>query len=144
MKTFCTAGPAKPDKHYGIPPLSRWDMDEIDRLIAEERYFVLHAPRQTGKTSGLLALIARRNAEADYTTLYVNVEPAQAARGNMEVGVRIILDAPIAGADQYLEDRILPEIAQELLATQATGGLLREGLRRWCRRLDKPLIWVYT
>ncbi|MCB2264164.1 MAG: ATP-binding protein, partial [Candidatus Thiosymbion ectosymbiont of Robbea hypermnestra] len=61
MKTFSTAGPAKPDKQYSVPPLSRWDMDEIRRLIAEERYFVLHAPRQTGKTSCLLALMAQLN-----------------------------------------------------------------------------------
>nr|VFK01291.1 MAG: hypothetical protein BECKLFY1418A_GA0070994_11412 [Candidatus Kentron sp. LFY] len=56
MKSFSTAGPIKPNKHYNIPPLSRWDVDEIYSLIEDERYFVLHAPRQTGKTSCLLAL----------------------------------------------------------------------------------------
>ncbi len=50
MKTFNTAGPVRPDDHYTVPALARWDMDEIRRLIVEERYFVLHAPRQTGKT----------------------------------------------------------------------------------------------
>ncbi len=38
------------------PPLERFDLDEILRLIRGKRYFVLHAPRQTGKTSSLLAL----------------------------------------------------------------------------------------
>jgi len=140
MKTFNTAGPAKPDKHYNIPPLSRWDADEIHRLIAEERYFVLYAPRQTGKTSCLLALMAKLNAEEDYTALYVNLEPAQAARGNLEAGMRIILDALVASADEYLADRFLSEIAREILTTQAAGSLLREGLRRWCRGLEKPLV----
>jgi len=50
-----------------IPALTRWDLDEIRRLIEEQRYFVLHAPRQTGKTSCLLVLMAKLNAEADYT-----------------------------------------------------------------------------
>jgi len=140
MKTFNTAGLVKLDKHYSIPPLSRWDTDEIYRLIAEERYFVLHAPRQTGKTSCLLALMAQLNAEADYTALYVNLEPAQAARGDLASGMRIILDSLVAAADQYLADLTLPEIAREILTTQAAGSLLREGLRRWCRRLEKPLI----
>jgi len=140
MKTFNTAGPVKPDKHYSIPPLSRWDTDEIHRLIAEERYFVLHAPRQTGKTSCLLALMEQLNTEADYTALYVNLEPAQAARGDVASGMRIVLDSLVAAADQYLADRILPEIAPEILTTQAAGSLLREGLRRWCRRLGKPLV----
>jgi hypothetical protein len=43
------------DMHYKIDPLSRWDMDEIMMLIAQKKYFILHAPRQTGKTSSLLA-----------------------------------------------------------------------------------------
>jgi len=54
--------------------------------------------------------------------------------------MRIILDALVAAADQYLADRILPEIAQEIVATQSAGSLLRERLRRCCRRLEKPLI----
>jgi len=66
MKTFSTAGPVKLDEHYNIPALARWDMDEIRRLIREQRYFVLHVPRQTGKTSCLLALMERLNAEAGY------------------------------------------------------------------------------
>jgi len=140
MKTFSTAGPVKPDKHYSIPPLSRWNIDEIYRLIEGERYFVLHAPRQTGKTSCLLALMEQLNAEADYTALYTNLEPAQAARGNLETGMRIALDALVASADEYLADRLLPEIAREIIATHAAGSLLREGLRRWCRGLEKPLV----
>jgi len=140
MKIFNTAGPVRSDEHYMIPALARWDMGEIRRLIGEKRYFVLHAPRQTGKTSCLLALMEKLNAEADYTALYVNLEPAQAVRGNLEAGMRIILDALVASADEYLADRLLPEIAREIIATQAAGSLLREGLRRWCRGLERPLV----
>ena len=32
------------------------DIDEFLGLIQAERYFVLHTPRQTGKTSALIAL----------------------------------------------------------------------------------------
>jgi len=67
MKIFNTAGPVRSDEHYMIPALARWDMGEIQRLIGEKRYFVLHAPRQTGKTSCLLALMEKLNAEANYT-----------------------------------------------------------------------------
>jgi len=76
MKTFNTAGPTRPDEHYTVPALTRWDMEEIQRLIREKRYFVLHAPRQTGKTTCLLALMEQLNAEENYTALYVNLEPA--------------------------------------------------------------------
>jgi len=140
MRTFNTAGPVRPDDHYNIPALSRWDMDEIRRLLKEKRYFVLHAPRQTGKTTCLLALMEKLNGEGNYTALYANVEPAQAARGNMETGMKIILDALVASADQYLDDGRMAGIARDIMTTQAAGSLLREGLRRWCRKIDKPLV----
>ena len=57
MRRFNTEGPVFPARHYCIPPLAR--LDDVDRvlgLVRDMRYFVLHAPRQTGKTSALLAL----------------------------------------------------------------------------------------
>lgn len=51
MRFFNTAGPIKLAHHYSIPPLERLDLNEVLALIRDEKYFVLHAPRQTGKTS---------------------------------------------------------------------------------------------
>lgn len=56
MRFFNTTGPVVAADHYCIPPLARLDVDELLRLVRDKRYFVLHAPRQTGKTSALLAL----------------------------------------------------------------------------------------
>ena len=56
MRHFNTEGPMKPAEHYCIPPLDRVDSDGILELIRRKKYFVLHAPRQTGKTSTMLAL----------------------------------------------------------------------------------------
>ncbi|MCP4149373.1 MAG: ATP-binding protein, partial [bacterium] len=89
---FTTAGPIKTDKHYYIPPLSRLNFEEILSLIEQEKYFVLHAPRQTGKTSLLRALMNYLNQEGDYVCLHINVEKAQAARENVKEGIRAILD----------------------------------------------------
>ena len=72
---FNTTGPVVPAKHYSIPPLARFDLDEVLRLIRDERYFVLHAPRQTGKTSALLALRDLLNERGTYRCVYTNVEP---------------------------------------------------------------------
>lgn len=51
-------------------------------LIAQEKYFILHAPRQTGKTSSLLTLRDYPNEEGNYTATYANFEIGQAARNN--------------------------------------------------------------
>jgi len=56
MRFFNTAGPVNRADHYCLPPLGRVNLDEILSLIAQKKYFVLHEPRQVGKTSLLLAL----------------------------------------------------------------------------------------
>lgn len=52
---FKTAGPVDPKIHSCIDPLSRGNLDEFLGLTEQQKYFVLHAPRQTGKTSALSA-----------------------------------------------------------------------------------------
>ena len=91
---FNTSGPVVPEDHYCIPPLGRFDLDEILRLVDAKRYFVLHAPRQTGKTSALLALRDLLNERAAYRCVYTNVETGQTARGNVEAAMRTVLGDP--------------------------------------------------
>ncbi|WP_304608700.1 hypothetical protein [Hyalangium versicolor] len=51
---FNTAGPCRPDYHYMLPPLRR--LPEVRQLVDQHGYFVVHAPRQVGKTTALLSL----------------------------------------------------------------------------------------
>ena len=80
MRFFNTEGPIRVEDHYYLPPLQRWDLDEVLMLIEQKKYFLLHAPRQTGKTSCLLALVEHLNCEGRYRAVYANLETAQAAR----------------------------------------------------------------
>ena len=75
MRFFNTEGPVRPDEHYAIPPLARGNKDEILKLIRDKRYFVLHAPRQTGKTSALIALRDLLNSDevGEFRCVNVNV-----------------------------------------------------------------------
>ncbi len=63
---FCKEGPVKKAKHYCIEPLSRFDLKGILSLIDQEKYFIIHAPRQTGKTSYLRALMDYLNKEGKW------------------------------------------------------------------------------
>ncbi|HPP88308.1 MAG TPA: ATP-binding protein, partial [bacterium] len=56
MKYFNTAGPVRPSDHYTLDLFGRINLPEILTLIEQKKYFILYAPRQTGKTSSLLAL----------------------------------------------------------------------------------------
>lgn len=51
---FNTAGPCRADDHHMLPPDRR--LPGIRTLVEQKAYFVLHAPRQVGKTTSLLAL----------------------------------------------------------------------------------------
>jgi len=44
---FNTTGPCVPGKHYMITASAR--LPEVPDLVARENYFVVHAPRQTGR-----------------------------------------------------------------------------------------------
>jgi len=91
MRFFNTEGPVRPEDHYCLPPLQRWNLDDILGLIDQKKYFLLHAPRQTGKTSCLLALVDHLNGEGRYQAVYANLETAQAARENVTMAMADIV-----------------------------------------------------
>ena len=49
MRKFNTTGPCFPDEHYMLPALDR--LPGIREFVAAGNYFVIYAPRQTGKTT---------------------------------------------------------------------------------------------
>ena len=139
---FNTAGPVVAAKHYCIPPLERLDLRDVLDLIRTERYFVLHAPRQTGKTSALLALrdLLNRGGEGDYRCAYVNVEPAQAMREDVEAAMRAILGELASRARATSGDGFLDEEWPGILAKHGPAGALGEALARWSEADAKPLV----
>lgn len=70
---FNTSGPVVAADHHCVPPLQRFDIDEVLRLVDAKRYLVLHAPRQTGKTSSLLALRDLLNEGAELRLRQINI-----------------------------------------------------------------------
>ncbi|MBU1380487.1 ATP-binding protein, partial [Myxococcota bacterium] len=91
MKFFNTAGPVNMPDHYKIDPLTRFDLDDILMLIAQKKYFILHAPRQTGKTSSLLALRDYLNKKNEYYAVYTNVEVGQTTRNDVDEAIFAII-----------------------------------------------------
>lgn len=69
---FNTAGPNRVSRHYTVPVLGR--LPEVRRLIDQELYFVLHAPRQVGKTTALLTLAQELTAEGHYAAVLLTME----------------------------------------------------------------------
>ena len=139
MRFFNTTGPVVAEDHYCIPPLKRLDLTEVRQLIRDKRYFVLHAPRQTGKTSALLALRDLLNAEGNYRCVYVNIESAQALREDVERAMQVILGDLASWARLTLSDEFLTENWSGIFA-EFGAGALREVLTRWAQADPKPLV----
>ena len=142
MRFFNTEGPIRPEDHYHVPPLTRLDLDELLLLIERLKYFVLHAPRQTGKTSILLALqdLLNRGAEGGYRCVYINVEGAQAMREDVGMAMRAILSALASRARSALRDEFLDGRWPAILAKSGPGDALREALTRWAEADPRPLV----
>lgn len=139
-KFFNTAGPVNRPQHYKIDPLHRWNLDEILMYIQQEKYFVLHAPRQTGKTSSLLALKEYLNAEGAYVCVYANFEAAQAARNDVKSGLQaIITELSLRFSDFFPGINLSDEIYAIFNAAKAESGL-NAVLTYLSEELKKPLV----
>lgn len=79
---FNTTGPCFPGHHYMVPPLHR--LKGVNRLIEQGQYFVIHAPRQSGKTTYAFALMEKLNREGHYTTLISSIQPAALGQNPVE------------------------------------------------------------
>ena len=140
MRFFNTEGPVRADDHYTLPPLQRWDLEEILTLIEQKKYFLLHAPRQTGKTSCLLALAEYLNREGRYRAVYANLEGAQAYRERVDRALATVVTDIAAWARDWTADADAPELARTILATTPSGSALGVFLTRWCERSAQPLV----
>ena len=140
MRFFNTTGPIMSQDHYNIPPLERIDLNEVMQLIEQKRYFVMHAPRQTGKTSALLALMDKLNGNGQYRCLYINVETAQPAREDVGAAMRPILSQMAREAEYILGDRTVKEVWRNTLDEVGPHDALHEVLTLWTAANDRPLV----
>ena len=141
MRRFNTEGPVRPDDHYAIQPLDRVDVEELLSLIRAKRYFVLHAPRQTGKTSALIALrdLLNSGAVGDFRCVDVNVEVGQVARDDTARGIRAIL-SNLAESALLLGDDYPDSVWLDVLTKAGPENALKALLARWCVANPTPLV----
>ena len=139
---FNIAGPCIPEEHYMLPALDR--MPAIRHLVSRRQFFVVHAPRQTGKTTALKALVREINAKGDMVALYCTLETLQNAKDparSAEAICRLLL----FNAHNTLPD-FFPEQEDDLCVREegrmyaAETIAVRETLSSMCRRVGKPFV----
>ena len=142
MRSFNTEGPVVSEMHYCIPPLERIDLEHVLNLVRGRKYFILHAPRQTGKTSALIALqdLLNSGKVGDYRCVYVNLEGGQTAKHDVGRGMRSILGEIAIRARDALKDEFVREIRSEALETEGPDGALKWVLTEWALASPQPLV----
>ena len=136
---FNTAGPNRPQEQYTIDPLSRFDLEDMLMLIRQKKYFVLHAPRQTGKTSCMLALRDYLNKHGEYIAVYANVEGGQASRNNVQSVVKSTVDTLAEQVRLITRDGTAKAI-RDSVQDEGPDAMLSTFLRQLSEALPKPLV----
>ena len=135
MRFFNTAGPCDPERHYMLPPERR--LPEAKGLIDKQLYFVVHAPRQSGKTTLVRTLAQRLTSEGHYTALLTSCETGQAAGGDLDRGISAVLDAIRLSALNDLPEELRPPAGDpEIPGTNR----LQDLLSRWSRQSPRPVV----
>ena len=134
LRWFNTAGPCKADIHYMLPPLDR--LPNLERLIAQQGYFVLHAPRQTGKTTAMLALAQQLTASGQYTAIMLSVEVGAAFPHDLAGAERAILQSWRSQAQNRLPASLQPPNWPQ----SEPGQGVQSALQSWARTSPRPLV----
>ncbi|MBI5495285.1 MAG: ATP-binding protein, partial [Deltaproteobacteria bacterium] len=131
---FNTAGPCRAEDHYMLPPERR--LAEIRRLVDEKKYFVIHAARQCGKTTAMLALARQLTAEGRYAALLVSMEVGQPWGDQPGKAEQAVLQAWRSWANAFLPPELRPPPWPEV----SDGSRISAALEAWCVTAPRPLV----
>jgi hypothetical protein len=133
---FNTTGPCIPGKHFMIPPGRR--LHRVLELIEQEKYFVLRAGRQTGKTTSAQWLERHLNRSGRYEALWIDLQSAREIQ-EPERAFPLLFDAFLLALRGHPS---LPTPTEEQVKTWLT---LQESsvlhlLSWWSEASKKPLV----
>ena len=134
MRFFNVAGPCNPEDHYMLPATAR--LPDVQTLIDQKAYFVIHGPRQSGKTTAMLELARQLTATGRYAAALVSMEVGAAFNDDPGAAELAILEDWRAAAGWQLPAALQPPPWPDAEA----GGRLGAALAAWCLALRRPLV----
>ncbi len=133
---FNIAGPCKDDIHYMLSPTIR--LPDLEELIQQRSYFVLHAPRQTGKTTAMLSLAQQLTATGNYAAVMVSVEVGSAFNHDPSAAELAILGTWYDTISIRLPKELQPPVKQ--WQQEEPGSRIKTFLSGWAKAINRPLI----
>ena len=120
-----------------LPPERR--LSEVRPLIERKAFFVVHAPRQTGKTTSLLSLARSLTEEGRYAALHVSCKPAASSGDDLDRGIAALARAIHDGAAFQLSGDLGPENLESSSHIEAENRL-RRLLSNWSDHCPRPVV----
>ena len=137
MHFFNIGGPCNPAKHYMLPAAERLIADDVMHLIEQENYFVVHAPRQTGKTTAMHELARQLTASGNYIAVVVSMEVGAAFPDDINAAELAILSDWQDAVSFALAEELQPPIwIPEVSAGNRIGAMLS----LWAQSASRPLV----
>jgi hypothetical protein len=137
VRFFNITGSCDPARHYMIPAERR--LPGCEALIAKQAYFVVHAPRQTGKTTAMKALARRLTAEGRYAALRFSCQGAQVFPEDVGAAEKTVWSEIEESARTALPEELRPPPP----ADAPPGNLLRTELAHWAEVCPRPLVLIF-
>ena len=136
---FNIGGPCNPAKHYMLSAMER--LPEVVSLIKKEQYFVVHAPRQCGKTTAFQALADEINAKGDMVAHYCSVEAVQEFR-DPKTSMAEIAQQICLNIDLYPElfGEGTKDVMLDVIAKSSDTAVVTNTLKAISEHLKKPFI----
>ncbi len=135
-KFFNCSGPCIPEDHYLVD--IRPQFQGLQQLVDEKRYFIMHAPRQTGKTTLVNQFVEHLNDQGTYLVLYANVEAGQALRNQVEKVNNLVIAELEQSAKINIPQAYRPSESCFDIRSMEKG--VSTFLTNWCLELPKPLV----
>ncbi|MBD2362709.1 ATP-binding protein [Anabaena minutissima FACHB-250] len=133
---FNIAGPCQDDIHYMLSPTTR--LPDLEELIQQRSYFVVHAPRQTGKTTAMLALAQQLTATGLYAAVVVSAEVGSAFNHDPGAAELAILGTWYDTISIRLSNELQPPVKQ--WQKEDPGNRIKAFLQGWAKALPRPLV----
>ncbi len=134
---FNVAGLCRPEDHYMLPYEER--LGKLRALIDKKAYFVVHAPRQSGKTTTTQLFAEALTAEGRFAAVLASCKIGSTAGADVERGIPAVIRAVKLAAGIQLPDELHPPAPEDVTSVEA-GARFQEYLIRWCERCPRPVV----
>jgi AAA domain len=131
---FNTAGPCQHDIHYMLSPLTR--LPNVEQFVNQRSYFIIHAPRQIGKTTAMMGLAEQLTASGKYTAALVSAEVGQAFGKDVIGAEQALLNAWQTAIDFWLPAEFQPP----KWSTLPAGSRISQALSAWSKACPRPIV----